>query len=153
MAFTLDSLLTRWHKMLGLHRQVPSRWHRARLHEELRERRLAKTCLGRLSETSDVLFSISRAAHDGFPICRRPRLDVSRTGLAYSYMLLKYTSRWGFYRTAAMLCGVQHASTVREVVNPGRDGKLEVVAARHGIDPSAFRRVGRRLRWVWPLLP
>jgi hypothetical protein len=42
---------------------------------------------------------------------------------------------------------------VREVVNPGKDFKLAEVAKRHGIDLGEFGRVGRRLRWVWPLLP
>ena len=75
------------------------------------------------------------------------------TGPAYAYMLAKYTSRWAFYRTAALLCGAPDAGAVREVVNPGKDSKLDDVAVRHGIDPIAFRRVGWWLRWVWPRLP
>lgn len=51
----------------------------------------------------------------------------------------------------ALLCGAPAA--VREVVNPAKDGKLDEVAVRHGINLVAFRRVGRTLRCVWPLLP
>ena len=68
-------------------------------------------------------------------------------------MFAKYTSRWGFYRMAALLCGAPDAATVREVVNPAKDSKLDEVAVRHGMNPVAFRRVGRTLRCVWPLLP
>lgn len=153
MPFSFDALLTRWHKTLGLQRQISSSWHRARLREELRERSLAATPVAKLSETSDVFFSISRAVHDGFPICRRRPFALSRNGLAYAYMLTKYTSRWGFYRTAALLCGAPGARGVREVVNPDRERKLDEVAGRHGIDPVAFKRVGWWLRKVWPLLP
>lgn len=148
-----DAVLTRWHKMLNLQRQIPACWHRARLREELHERSLATTRLARVSETSDVLFTISRAAHDGFPVRKRPPFAPFHNGLAYVYMFAKYTSRWGFYRMAALLSGAPDAATVREVVNPAKDSKLDEVAVRHGIDLAVFRRVGRRLRCVWPLLP
>lgn len=68
-------------------------------------------------------------------------------------MLAKFTSRWKFYQTAAYLCNAPRYDLVREVVNPRKDGKLEEVASRHQIDPVRFRRIGRRLRRVWPLFP
>jgi hypothetical protein len=68
-------------------------------------------------------------------------------------MLAKYTLRWKFYRTAAILCSAPHYDLVREVVNPSKDHKLDEVASRHQIDPVEFERVGRQLRRVWPLLP
>ena len=76
----------------------------------------------------------------------------------YSYMVAKYTLRWGFYRVAAGCCKGKEGSRwgnwgVREVVNPGKERKLDVVAMRHGIEKEEFRRVARRLRWLWPLLP
>jgi len=138
--------------MLGLSRQSPPSWYRDRLREELRERRSAKTSWQKLSETSDVFFSISRARYDGFPVRKLPPFVASRDTLLYTYMLAKYTLRWNFYRTAAVLCGTPY-DRVREVVNPGKDYKLDEVASRYQIDPVEFRRVGRRLRRVWPLLP
>lgn len=152
MSFTLNEFLHRWHSLLGLRRQVYRHWHRARLREELRERNSAKTCFTRLSETSDVFFCISRAAHDGQALCKRPPFLLGQTGLAYSYMLTKYTSRWCFYRVIALLCGAPNVAGVREVVNPGKDSKLDEVAARHEIDRMKFRRLGRRMRWFWPFL-
>lgn len=80
----------------------------------------------------------------------------------YIYMVAKFTLRWGFYRVAAGCCkrktkglegGKGGDRDVREVVNPGKDGKLDAVASRHGIDKEEFRKIARRLRWVWPLLP
>lgn len=140
-----DTILTRWHTMLGLaHHKLP--WYRDRLRAELLEQRQATGYIARLSETSDVFFSISRAHHDGFPLCSLPAFTASRHGLVYTYMLAKYTSRWAFYRTAAFLCNVPHHREVREAVNPGRDHKLVSVARRNGIDPERFARVGKGLR-------
>ncbi|KAI8962047.1 hypothetical protein F5Y11DRAFT_204459 [Daldinia sp. FL1419] len=144
--------LHRWHKLLGLQRQTPLSWHRDRLREELRERRDAGTPLEKLSETADVFFSISRAKYDGFPVRPLPRFSVSHV-LVYAYMLAKFTSRWAFYRMAAFLCGAPNPGIVREVVNPIKDKKLDEVASRHRIDKDKFRRIGRRLRRVWPLFP
>lgn len=112
---------------------------------------MAKTSVEKLSETSDVFFAIIRAHFDGFPVRKIPDFVASRHTSVYAYMLGKYTLRWGFYRTAAFLSGAPRS--VCEVVNPSKDDKLHVVALRHQIDPERFKRVGRRLRWVWPLLP
>src|SRR5262249_36418261 len=136
MSLAIDALLRRWHRMLGLSRQSPPSWYRNRLREELRERRTAGTTFWRkLGETSDVFFSISRARYDGFPVRQLPPFAASRHGLVYGYMLAKYTLRWKFYRTAAMLCDTPRHGWVREVVNPSKDHKLDEVAARHQIDP------------------
>ncbi|KAF5350832.1 hypothetical protein D9757_013533 [Collybiopsis confluens] len=137
--------------MLGLERQSPPSWYKDRLREELQERMSAKTSLGKLSETSDVYFTVIRAHLDGFPVKKIPTFSVFRLAPVYMYMLAKFTLRWGFYRTAAVLCRAPHP--VREVVNPSKDEKLGVVALRHHIDPEQFKRVGRRLRKIWPLLP
>ena len=148
-----DTTLLRWYRMLGLSRKSPPSWYRARLREELQERRNAKTPWEKLSESSDVLFSSSRAQYDGFPVRRLPSSVSCYHVLVYAYMLAKFTSRWKFYRTAAVLCKVPHHNMVREVVNPSKDHKVKEVALRHHIDPIEFQRVGRQLRRVWPLLP
>jgi hypothetical protein len=139
--------------LLGLSRQSPPSWYRDRLQEELRERRIAETFWQKLGETSDVFFAISRARYDGFPVYKLPPFVASRHGLVYAYMMAKYTLRWNFYRTAAILCNVPRYDLMREVVNPSKDHKLDEVASRHQIDPVEFKRVSRQLRRVWPLLP
>lgn len=149
----LDLGLRRWHRMLGLSLQSPPSWYRDRLREELFERRKATKFLHRLSETSDVYFSVIRARYDGYPIRKLPSFQASKHTLVYVYMVAKYSLRWGFYRTAAVLCRAPSRSTICEVVNPAKDSKLGEVATRHRIDPDKFKRVSRRLRWVWPLLP
>ena len=148
-----NALLKRWHGMLGLSRQSPPSWYRGRLREELRERRFANTRWQKLSEASDVFFSSSRAQYDGFPVRKVPSSATSRHVLIYAYMLAKFTLRWSFYRIAAIMCNTPHYDSVREVVNPSKDQKLEEVASRHQIDPVEFKRVGSKLRRVWPLLP
>ena len=153
MCQLVDVYLRRWHRMLGLSQQFPRSWHRERLREELRERRVATTPLQKLSESSDVFFSISRARYDGFPIQQLPHFIASRHLLVYAYMVAKYTSRWKFYRTVATLCNAPLCGRVREVVNPRKDFKLEEVARRHQMDPAKFKRVSCQLRRIWPLLP
>lgn len=146
-------LLGWWHNTLKLPRQPSASWHRDRIREELRERRLSTTPLQRLSETSDILFSSSRAQYDGYHGRIIPRSFRCYFLVAYLYMLAKYTSRWAFYRAAASLCKAPCRPLIREVVNPQKDAKLAEVASRHNIDPTAFQNVARQLRRVWPLLP
>ena len=148
----LTSILRRWHRLLGLSRKPTQSWHQERLLDELRELREAKTPVERISETSDVFFTISRAAYDGCPIRELPSLTIHHAPV-YAYMLGKFTSRWAFYRVAAYFCGSLHYHTVREVVNPSKDSKLDEVATRHNIDPVKFKRIACRLRRFWPLLP
>lgn len=147
------TLLERWHELLGLSKQSPPSWYRDRLREELRERRLAVTRWQKLSETSDVFFAISRARYDGFPIRKLPPFAFARHIPVYAYMLVKYTSRWKFYRAVAHLCHTPHHASIHEVVNPSRIHKLEEVASRYNIDREEFTKVACRLRRVWPLLP
>jgi hypothetical protein len=99
------------------------------------------------------VFSISRARHDGFPVRKVPPLFSLRYAPVYSYMLAKYTLRWGFYRFAARLCHAPRHRSVCEVVNPAKDHKIEEVAIRHQMDPVALKCVSGKLRRFWPLLP
>lgn len=97
-----------------------------------------------------------RARFDGFPVREVPTSFSARHALVYAYMVGKVTSRWGFYRMLAWLCGGGGGGAVHpvnEVVNPGKDEKLGVVARRHHFEEARFVRVGRRLRRVWPLFP
>ncbi|CAM1502317.1 Fc.00g043010.m01.CDS01 [Cosmosporella sp. VM-42] len=153
MSPRLNTLLTKWHRLLDLPRQSPPSWYRDRLMEELYERRTAITFWNKLSETSDVFFSLSRAKYDGYPLRELPPFSIFRHGAVFVYMFAKYSFRWGFYRIAAKLCTREREGLVREVVNPAKDAKLDEVAGRHGLDKEEFRRVGKRLRYIWPLLP
>lgn len=119
------------------------KWHRNRFREELAERRTATTRWQQLNETSDVLFSLSQAHHDGFPLRLLPSMLDPQYMPVYAYMLVKYTSRWSFYRVAACLSAAPHYDLVREVVNPRKNFKVHEVALRHGIDQARFRRVSR----------
>lgn len=147
----MSRVLLSWHRLLGLSLQRPP-WYKARLREELAERRAAQTALQRLSETCDVFYILGRARHDGYPLRRAPPFNY-RHPPVYAYMISKYTLRWIFYQIAALICGSSRFRQVREVVNPARDSKLREVASRHDIEAVKFERVCRCLRRVWPLLP
>lgn len=151
MAPNRCAFLTLWHRALGLQRQVPRSWHSDRLREEEQELREARTYLEKISEASDVLFSISRARHEGFDIRSLPSFFDRKYTLAYLYLVGKFSSRCLFYMTASLLCRAPHV--VREVVNPTKDEKLLIVATRHGLDPVQFTRVCQKLLRIWPLLP
>lgn len=147
----LQRALRRWHRFLGLTPQARS-WYADRLREELAERDAAQGILQRLSETADVFYIISRSQHDGYPL-RGPPPFRARHVVVYAYLLLKYTSRWAFYRMAARRCSCPDPASVREVVNPAKDDKLRQVAGRHSIHPETFVRACHSLRLLWPLFP
>ncbi|EED18670.1 conserved hypothetical protein [Talaromyces stipitatus ATCC 10500] len=138
MASRRFTFLAVWHGVLGLQRQKPHSWHFDRLREEEQELREAQAYLEKISEASDVIFSISRAQHDGFNIQPLPSFFDRKYMLAYPYMFGKFSSRWLFYITASLLCRAPHI--VREVVNPTKNEKLLQVATRHQIDPVRFTR-------------
>lgn len=146
----VTSFLQRWHRFLALPRQSSPTWHSDRLAEERLEVQEANGIIECLSEASDVVFAVSRAHHDGFLLDEQlPPFSVT----TYAYMVGKFTMRWAFYKTAAWLCGAPNVGGVREVINPKKDHKLAEVGGRHGIEEERFRRVGGRLRRVFPLFP
>ncbi|CZT50908.1 uncharacterized protein RSE6_11980 [Rhynchosporium secalis] len=154
MLFSISVILKPWHRALRLTRQSPASWHVTRLAEEKEEVRAAITFIEKLSEESDVFFTISRAAFDGYSIATQPHFTASkRNMLIYAYMVGKFSSRCAFYQTAAILCRAERWKQVREVINPGKNAKLRVVAERYNICTDKFEKVCRRLRRVWPLLP
>lgn len=154
MRLSITTLLKPWYRALNLPRKSPKQWHLDRLRDEKQELLEARGPIDRLSEQSDVFFTIARANHDGFRIAEQPALTGSlRHALVYAYMLGKFTSRCAFYQTAAMLCRAERWKEVREVINPRKESKVRIVAGRFDIDPDQFERVCRRLRWVWVLFP
>ncbi|KAE9405459.1 hypothetical protein BT96DRAFT_1064042 [Gymnopus androsaceus JB14] len=60
-------------------------------------------CACRSSARHLMSFAIIQVHYDGFSVRNVPPV-ASRHILVYAYMLGKYTLRWGFYRTAAILC-------------------------------------------------
>ncbi|TLD08141.1 hypothetical protein PspLS_11961 [Pyricularia sp. CBS 133598] len=148
---TQDTLLRQWHALLALPRQPSAAWQRARLHEELAERRAAATRISQLSETADVVFTISRARHDGHATRGLPHASAA----VLLYMVAKFSMRWAFYHIVAFACGArgERLRRVRQVVNPAKMSKVEEVAGRHGLDREAFARWAARVKAVWPLLP
>ncbi|KAL2069300.1 hypothetical protein VTL71DRAFT_15638 [Oculimacula yallundae] len=154
MRFNVSTALKPWYCMLALTRQSPKSWHASRLTEEKEEVRIATTLIQKLSEESDIFFTIGRAAHDGCYIGDQPALSRSyRHVLIYAYMVGKFSSRCAFYQTAAIICRAERWKEVRKVINPGKDEKIKIVAERYGICPDEFLKVCKWLRRVWPLLP
>lgn len=152
MGSFLQRLVQCWIRKLSLKRQLSRAWHRARIREELQERRMASSALQKLSETADVLFSINRAQHDGVFIRKLPRSLSLRHLPVCVYMIAKFSLRWGFFRTAALLSQEKNYRAVCEVINARKNHKLAQVAVRHRMSPK-FVQICHRLRRFWPLLP
>lgn len=113
---------------------------------------MATSPLHKLSETSDVLFSIYRAQHDEV-FARKLPLSLSFRHLPVCvYMIAKFSLRWGFFRSAAFLGQETNYRAVSEVINASKDHKLVQVAVRHRMNPE-FVQICRLLRRFWPLLP
>jgi hypothetical protein len=126
--------------MLGLPRQSPPHWYRYQLQEELWERRTATTYWRKLSKTSGVGF---RCANYLYCPCAT---------LLHICICLQ-SLRWKFYRVAAGLCDAPRIESIRKVINPDKDHKLQEVALRHDNNSVAFKVTARNLRTFWPLLP
>ena len=137
-----------WHRSLGLAKYEP-RWYRARLVEELAERRKSKSYLSKLSETCDVYYIIQRAQLDGYPLVRI-KFNVYQI-FPIIYMVLKYSSRWGLYR----ICGILSRAEIpiREVINPLKSSKIKEVAMRSKVDFIRFEAIVKMALKFWPLLP
>ncbi|KAF2759858.1 hypothetical protein EJ05DRAFT_509546 [Pseudovirgaria hyperparasitica] len=148
-----ERIFMRWLSILKLPRQSDLSWHQNRLHEEVEELHEAQTRLEKYSETSDVIFLVYRARHDGFDLSQPQFNDNLRPSLVHLYMVAKYTSRYGFYKMTAWLCKSGRKGAVNEVTNASKDEKLEAVARRHEMDVQEFVTVARRLRRIWPLFP
>lgn len=153
MRLRVTTLLKPWFRLLDLPRGHPASWHQALLDGEMQEVREATSFIAKVSESSDVLFTICRAHSDGQPIARAACPPGLWNATVFAYMLGKFTSRWAFYRVAAAWCGEGKWRRVRDVTNPAKGSKVRMVAERGGIDPDLFERVCWRLRWVWPLFP
>jgi hypothetical protein len=109
------------------------------------------TGLHKLSEISDVLYALSRSKYDGYAIRQRLKLSTKHI-VPYTYMFFKYSLRWGFYRVAGIVS--RSPNGIREVVNPCRDSKLQVVGERWKVgDVEQFIKTAKTIRRFWPLLP
>lgn len=149
-----NPLLRTFHTALSLPAH-PASWHTARLASELLEPAQANTPLSRLSETCDVLFTISRAHYSGHTIPNyhpEKYYDIRHVHV-WCYMALKFSSRFWFYRVVARGAGKRDWWCVREVVNPGKREKVREVAGRHGVEGERMRRATGWVRCFWPLLP
>ncbi|EED17920.1 hypothetical protein TSTA_117060 [Talaromyces stipitatus ATCC 10500] len=118
--------------------------HYDRLREEEQELCEAQTYPEKICEASDVVFSISRAQHDGSDIQPLHNFFDRKYMPVYLYVFGKFSSRWLFHITASLLCHAPHV--VREVVNPTKNRKVIRSCTRHQIDPVQFTRA--LIDWV-----
>jgi len=137
-----------WHGLLGM-KKYDSAWHEADIEEELMEYQKAEGFWEKWSESSDIVYTYTRAKWSGhanllFPLTRRQFLSGS------IYMFPKYTLRWLFFVAAGKLAGSR--GIIREVRNPQKLTKLDEIAKKNSLDKEKFRLACQKLLRYWILL-
>lgn len=137
-------ILYRWHSWLGM-RKKDLAWHQQDVADELAELQEASGLIDRWSEKSDVVYTVTRARWSGhnvdYPI---NKLD---TALGLCYMYPKYTTRFLFYRKAGRK--IDPKSDVRQVRNPKKVHKLQLIAERYDLPPEEFIAICQNQYRYW----
>lgn len=137
-----------WHSLLDM-RKHDADWHRQDIADELRELKEARDFWSRWSETSDVVYTVTRARWSGHKSFAWP-LEGWKFWWGAAYMFPKYTSRWLFFYMLGKKLGAKQKVTA--VRNPKKVHKLRDVAAQFGIDSKSFEETATRWLTWWPLL-
>lgn len=143
-------LIQRWHSWLGM-QKFDRAWHEADLADELAEYHEEARVLKQWSELSDVVYTCTRSRWSGHELAFP--LKTWQYYLGVPYMLVKYTSRFLFYKRAGQKAGAKQI--IRCVRNPKKLDKLESIIDRDGIevDKQQLREVCEKQLRYWPLLP
>ena len=141
-------VLRMWHDHLGMPIES-QKWYEQDLRDEMAEYHEEKFGILKLSELSDVVYTCSRAAWNGYSLTF-PFSPVMYA-LGAAYMLPKYTLRWAFFKKAGNRAG--SSLQLRDVRNPRKTHKLRLIANENSIDPDVFERVCKAQLKYWLLLP
>jgi hypothetical protein len=140
-------LLFLWHNLLKMPKQDRA-WHVQDMADEMAELKEARTFIERWSETSDVVYTYTRARWSGHTVELPIGYGAFLWGLLY--MFPKYTLRWMFYRIVGRR--TDPGAKLTEVRNPRKIEKLRTIAQRYQLDPVRFEEEAKKLLRWWPLL-
>lgn len=124
-------------------------WHKEDVADEYAELQEARGVIGKWSELSDVVYTVTRARWSGhkldYPIAKH------QIAAGYLYMFPKYSFRTLFFRRAGKKASCGH--TLQSVRNPRKIHKLHTIAEQNNIDKLEFEKICRKQLKYWPLLP
>jgi hypothetical protein len=135
--------------MLGMPKH-DKEWHMQDIADEIRELKESRSLIYRWSESSDIVYTVTRAWWSGYPDIQSPITGVSFY-LAALYMIPKYSLRRLFFRKVGRR--MNSSKPVTEVRNPRKTHKLVNIAGYYQLDPNKFVAECNRLLRFWPLLP
>lgn len=137
-----------WHNWVNQPKK-PRDWHEQDIADELAELAACYSFVNRWSETSDVVYTVTRARWSGhdltFPISRRQVI------FGYIYMYPKYNLRVLFFRRAGRKAGA--SDVLQSVRNPKKVEKLAKIAEKNKLASDQFIEICQRQLRYWPLLP
>jgi hypothetical protein len=132
-----------WHTKLDMPKYDLD-WHKQDIQDEYEELLEEKGFINRWSETSDIVYTYTRAKWSGHTELEFP-LNKFQFIWGSIYMFPKYTLRWKLFRKAAQK--IDPNSNITEVRNPKKIHKLDEIAERNNLDKDLFKKeVGRLLK-------
>ena len=140
-------LISWWHSLLDMEKHELE-WHIKDVEDELSELTEAKSIVEKVSERSDVVYTVTRAWWGGHKSLRFP-LSKPEFLVGLIYMFPKYTLRWLFYYYIGK--SFDRKIKITEVRNPKKIYKLKIIAKKYNLDENEFvKRVSIRLkRWIF----
>lgn len=142
------NLIHRWHSYLDMPKNDLD-WHRKDIEDELLEFKQAKKFFDKWSEISDVVYTYTRAKWSGHTDINFP-LSRSYFYVGLLYMFPKYTLRWRFFRAVGKK--IDSDLNIKEVRNPRKSEKLDVMAEKYNLDKIQFKTEVNILIKKWILL-
>lgn len=144
----MKKVIHHWHNKLDMPKHDLA-WHQQDMADELQELEEAKGLIYKWSELSDVVYTCTRAHWSGHPEIIFP-FSKARLYLGSVYMFPKYSLRWGFFRKLGKK--FDKNLEIREVRNPEKLEKLEVIAKKYNLDPHRFKAEATKLMKKWVFL-
>lgn len=145
----LRRLINSWHSWMDMPIESLD-WYYEKLSSEITELATAPNWLMRLSEESDVLYSHSRARHDGYDLRIKNIRSFYRCHIAV-YMFAKFSSRRLFYISVGKK--LSPPKDMKALRNPKKVENLIGLAKKHGYNETVFCYVAQKKLKNWPFLP
>lgn len=123
-------------------------WHKNDINDEYQELLEAKKVIHRMSEMSDIVYTVTRTRWDGYQMAFP--IKKHQIALGTLYMFPKITGRWLFFKRAGKKAGAKRKIT--EVRNPDKTYKLHIIAKKYDIDAELFTKICQKQRKHWLLL-
>jgi len=118
-------------------------WHKKDVADEFAELKEAKGVINKWSELSDVCYTYTRALWSGHKNIKLP-INYFCYLLGLTYMFPKFYLRWKFFDDLGKK--INKNVKIREVRNPQKIDKLEIIADKYSLDKKIFIKEAKNLK-------